>query len=69
MIEILGITATLFIIVAFLQSSELKIRILDGVGAILFVVYGICIHSFSTILLNSILLGVQLYKIVKLRKK
>lgn len=68
MIELLGIIATLFIVVAFLQSGELKIRILDAVGAILFIVYGICIHSFSTVLLNSILVGVQIYKIVRLKK-
>ena len=69
MIELLGVTATLFIIAAFLQSGELKIRLLDGIGAILFVIYGICIHSFSTVLLNSILIGVQVTKIVKLSKK
>ena len=69
MIEIIGIVATLFIVVAFLQTGERRIRILDGIGAILFVVYGFCIHSFSTILLNSILIGVQIYKIVKLSKR
>ena len=68
MIELLGITATLFIIAGFLQSGELKIRILDCIGAVLFVVYGMCIHSFSTVLLNSVLIGIQIYKIVKLRR-
>ena len=68
MIEILGIIATLFIVIACAQSGEVKIRILDAIGAILFIVYGVLIHSFSTILLNSILVGVQLYKLRKLNK-
>ena len=66
--EIIGIITTLFIVVAFMQTGEAKIRILDGIGAILFVIYGFCIHSFSTILLNCILIGVQIYKLVKLRR-
>lgn len=69
MIEILGVTATLFIIAGFLQSGELKIRILDCIGAVLFVIYGVTIHSFSTVLLNGILIGIQIFKIVKLKSK
>ena len=69
MVEILGIVATLCIVIAFLQSGEFKIRVLDAIGAILFIVYGVLIHSFSTILLNSILVGVQLYKLRKLQKE
>lgn len=62
-IEIIGIIATLFIICAFLQNGEGRIRTLDLIGAILFIIYGVCIRSFSTILLNGILVGVQIYKL------
>lgn len=67
--EVLGIIATLFIIIAFLCQGELRIRLYDLVGAILFVIYGTLIKSFSTILLNAILILVQLYHINKLRKE
>lgn len=69
MVEILGIIATLFIVIAFAQSGEVKIRILDAVGAVLFILYGILIHSFSTVLLNSILVAVQVYKLTKIKKQ
>lgn len=65
--EIIGILGTLFIILAFLMNGELSIRILDLIGAILFVIYGATITSFSTILLNGILILVQLYKLYNLR--
>lgn len=66
-VEAVGIVATLFIVLAFSLNGELKIRIFDLVGAVLFVVYGCLIKSFSTVLLNGILTGIQIYKIIKLR--
>ncbi|MBP3853054.1 MAG: YgjV family protein [Erysipelotrichaceae bacterium] len=67
-IEILGIVATIFIIVAFLMDGELKIRLLDLVGAVLFFVYGYMIRSFSVMLLNGLLVLIQIYKIYQLKK-
>lgn len=64
--EIIGIIATLFIVLAFIQNGEFKIRILDLIGAILFIIYGITISSFSTVLLNGILVIIQIYKMYKL---
>lgn len=64
--EIIGIIGTLFIILAFIQTGEIRIRLFDLIGAILFVIYGITISSFSTILLNGILIIIQLYKVYKL---
>ena len=67
--EVLGILGTLFILVAFLQNGELHIRVLDSIGALLFVIYGICIGSFSTVLLNGILIIIQFLKIYKTIKR
>lgn len=63
--EFLGIIGTLFIIAAFAMNGETKIRVLDAVGAAFFIVYGITIASFSTILLNAILVAVQIYKLLR----
>lgn len=38
--EWLGIAGTLFIILAFTMNGERKIRVLDLIGALLFVIYG-----------------------------
>lgn len=66
--EIIGIIGTLFIVFAFAQTGERKIRILDGIGALLFIVYGIQTHTFSTVLLNFILICVHIYKLAKATK-
>ena len=64
-LEILGIIGTLFIIAAFCMNGEKKIRILDTVGAVFFIVYGIGIHSLSTVLLNCVLVFIQIIKLIR----
>ena len=44
MVEILGIIATLFVLAAFMLNDVKQIRIVDLIGAILFVIYGILIQ-------------------------
>lgn len=67
-VELIGIIATLFIVIAFSQDGEFKIRVLDSIGAALFILYGSLIHSFSTILLNVILVIIQVVKLIKIRR-
>lgn len=65
MIEILGIVATLFVLLAFCMNNEKSIRTIDIIGAILFVIYGIFIQSISVIILNTVLILINLYKLFK----
>ncbi len=69
LVEFLGIAASLMIICAFLFKDIRVIRILDGVGAALYVLYGFLIHSFSNILLNTFLVIIQVIQLVRLYKK
>ena len=66
-VEILGIIASLFVISAFLFKNVKIIRILDAVGALLYVIYGFLIHSYANILLNVVLIAVQIYHLSKLK--
>lgn len=69
LVEILGIVASLFVISAFLFKNVKIIRLLDAVGALLYVIYGILIHSYANILLNTVLIAVQIYHLYELNKK
>lgn len=66
MIELIGLLATLFVLVSFLQKSEIGIRKFNIVGASLFIIYGILISSISVWLLNAILLGVHIKRLKEL---
>jgi len=66
--EVVGIAGSLLIIVAFLMKDEKRIRIVDAIGAGLFVVYGFLIGSLSNILLNTVLIIVQIVNLMRLKK-
>ncbi|MCL2354913.1 MAG: hypothetical protein FWC68_03410 [Oscillospiraceae bacterium] len=63
--EVLGLVASLFVLVSFTVSGEEKIRSVNIIGAIIFVVYGVFIGALSIWILNSILILVHLNKLIK----
>lgn len=68
MVEVIGIIATLFVLGSFLVDGEAKIRKINIVGAIIFVVYGVLIGALSVWLLNGALLAIHIYKLRKLKE-
>ena len=70
-IEVLGMIGSVFIILAFMFKDVSIIRILDSIGASLFIVYGIFIHSWSNIFLNVILILIliQVYRLIEPKRK
>lgn len=64
--ETIGILAGALVLVSFLMKGERKIRLINIVGATLFIGYGILINSISVTLLNT---GLVLVHIYFLRKK
>lgn len=65
-IETIGILAGALVLISFLMKGERKIRLINIVGATLFIGYGILINSISVTLLNT---GLVLVHIYFLRKK
>jgi hypothetical protein len=59
-IELLGIVATLFVLVSFLMKDAARIRKINIIGAMLFVIYGLLIGSISVWLLNGVLCVVHI---------
>ena len=59
--EIIGITGTIFVLLSFLMKELKRVRIVNIIGAALFVIYGIIIGALSTWLLNGVLIIIHLY--------
>lgn len=68
-VEFLGILATLFVLMSFLMRKVETIRIINIIGAVLFVIYGICINSLSTWLLNAVLVIIHTVYLIKYKIK
>lgn len=65
LIELIGITGTLFILLSFVKTGERRIRRLNLVGSIIYVIYGVLINSFSTTVLNIIMIFIHIYYLKK----
>lgn len=65
LIELIGIVGTIFILLSFVKTGEKRIRQLNLVGSIIYVIYGILISSFSTTVLNIIMIIVHIYYLKK----
>ena len=61
--EIIGILGTIFVLVSFLQKNEVKIRQINILGAGLFAVYGFITKTYSTTILNLVLIIIHLKKL------
>ena len=66
-VEFLGTFASILVLVSFLMKSEKKIRAVNIIGAIFFVIYGILINAFSVWFLNGALCLVHAYRLIKLK--
>ena len=62
-LNIVGWAATIFIIISFLINNMLWLRIINMVGAALWLTCGIIDTSYSIIFLNVIIVSIQFYKI------
>lgn len=67
--EWIGIIGSIMIIIAFTNKNEKMIRILDAIGASLFIVYGALTHTWSTMFLNAVLIVVHIIRFIDMRKK
>lgn len=63
--EIIGLLGTLFVLISFLMKEVKLIRIINIVGAVLFVIYGLLIGALSTWLLNAILVIIHIIYLLK----
>lgn len=67
-IELIGTTASALVLISFLMKGERKIRLVNIVGAIIFIAYGIMLKSVSVTLMNVGLVIVHIYYLTKKKK-
>ena len=63
--EWLGLIASAFILVSFLTSNQIKTRIINSVGCVVFVVYGFLLPTYSTAFMNAAMLVVHAVFLIK----
>ena len=64
MVEFWGIIATIFVLISFLFNEEKYIRIVNIIGALIFVGYGIALQAHSVWILNGMLVIIHVIKLL-----
>ena len=63
--EWLGLVASIIILVSFLMTNQIKTRIINMVGCIVFVIYGLLLPTYSTAFMNGAVFIVHVVFLVK----
>jgi hypothetical protein len=68
MILVIGYVASIFLAFSLIVKNAIKFRILNILGCITFIIYGVLIPAFPVILANGLLLCINIYQLFKLHK-
>ena len=68
-VELIGYLASVVILVGFTFKGESKIRTINMIGSLLFIVYGLLIKAYPLALLNALTIVVNIRVLVKNKNK
>ena len=63
--ELIGYAASMFIAISLMMKSLIRLRVINGLGALIFVIYGILIRAYPVVILNGIIVLIDLYYLIK----
>ncbi len=67
--EIVGYLASLIVLISFLMKNMKTLRIINTIGCVLFVAYGILLNfSIPIIITNVAIVGINIYYLLKANK-
>lgn len=64
-VEIIGYVASCLLLLAMMMTSVIKLRILNTIGCILYIVYGLCINSYPVAFMNAAIACVNIVHICR----
>jgi len=67
--EIIGYLASIIIAISLLMKSLIRLRIINGIGALVFVVYGILINAYPVAVMNAIIFVIDIYFLLQMLKR
>ena len=68
-VELIGYLASIVILIGFTFKGESKIRTINMIGSLLFIVYGLLIKAYPVALLNALTIVVNIRALLKTKKE
>lgn len=66
-VELVGIIAGIIVLGSFISKEQKRIRIVNAIGSVVFIVYGVLITSYATIFLNGVMVLVQIVYLLRMK--
>ena len=66
-IEWIGYAASIAVAISLTMTAIVKLRIINSIGCLLFVVYGLYLKAYPVALANAIIVLINIYNLYKLR--
>ncbi len=67
-IEGLGYFATLVTLVSMMVKDMVYLRVINSVGCLLWIGYGMMTESIPVLMVNTIILGIHIFKLIELKE-
>ena len=67
-IEWVGYAASLFIVVSLTMTSIVKLRIINSIGCLFFVIYGLNVNAYPVVISNALIVMINIYNLYILSK-
>jgi len=65
-LETVGYAGSILVAVSLMMKSLLRLRIINMIGALVFVAYGLLIRAYPVALLNGLIAGIDLYYLIQM---
>lgn len=66
-IELVGYAASILIAISLTMTDIYKLRIINSIGCLMFVIYGLNVGAYPVALANAIIIIINIYNLYKLR--
>ena len=60
-IEIIGYLAPTFLVLSFFFKDMSKLRLINSIGCVFFIIYGFFISAYPVVIANAIIVGINIY--------
>ncbi len=68
MTELIGYIASAIVLISFLMKNIKKLRVINTIGCLIFIVYGVLLNfSIPIIITNSVIVGINIYFLIKMK--
>lgn len=68
-IEWIGYAASVVIALSLLMTDIVKLRVINAIGCLIFVVYGWLVGAYPVVISNGIIFIIDIYQLFKLNKE